>query len=236
MTIMEDTAPIQSQPGRKKIMRASPPNGRLQNLPGSGFRPAGSQQVGNDEQWLIQSARQGSLDAFNQLVTLYQDMVFHQAYRMLGEGQAADDATQEAFISAYRNLNTYRGGSFRAWLSRIVTNLSYDELRRRKARPTIPFEVQDSYGEEIESPDWATAPEETPEERLLQSEMEDTIQACLNRLPPEHRSILVMVDMLGLEYGEAAEALGRPIGTVKSRLARARTRMRAILKTAYSSW
>jgi RNA polymerase sigma-70 factor (ECF subfamily) len=65
--------------------------------------------------------------------------------------------------------------------------------------------------------------------------MEDTIQVCLNRLPPEHRSILVLIDMLGLEYGEAAEALGRPIGTVKSRLARARNRMRSILQSAYSS-
>jgi RNA polymerase sigma-70 factor (ECF subfamily) len=197
--------------------------------------PNQSQPTRNDEQWLIRSARQGNLEAFNQLVSLYQDMVYHQAYRMLGERQSADDAAQEAFISAYRNLATYRGGSFRAWLSRIVTNLSYDELRRRKARPTVSFEVHDSYGDEIESPDWATAKEETPEERLLQSELEDTIQACLNRLPPEHRIILVMVDMLGLEYGEAAEALGRPIGTVKSRLARARNRMRSILKSAYTS-
>jgi RNA polymerase sigma-70 factor (ECF subfamily) len=191
------------------------------------------QAGGDEERGLIHSASQGNLDAFNQLVHLYQDMVYHQAYRMLGESQAADDATQEAFISAFRNLSTYRGGSFRAWLSRIVTNLSYDELRRRKARPTVPYEIQDSYGEEIESPEWTTSQEGTPEDHLLQTEMEATIQACLKRLPPEHRSILVMVDMLGLEYGEAAEALGRPIGTVKSRLARARTRMRAILKSAY---
>ena len=229
MTIMDKTSPIQSQPGKPKKTGASSRNGRPHPL------PADRQRSGNEEQWLIHSARQGNLDSFNQLVLLYQDMVYHQAYRMLGECQAADDAAQETFISAYRNLSTYRGGSFRAWLSRIVTNLSYDELRRRKAKPTIPFEIHDSYGEEIESPDWATDREETPEERLLQSELEDTIQFCLNRLPDEHRSVLVMVDMLGLEYGEAAEALGRPIGTVKSRLARARTRMRSILKSAYSS-
>jgi RNA polymerase sigma-70 factor (ECF subfamily) len=235
MTIMEETAPMQSQPGKREINGVPSPNGHPHILPGGGSLPAGSHPVGNNEQWLIQSARQGNFDSFNQMVTLYQDMVYHQAYRMLGESQAADDATQEAFISAYRNLASYRGGSFRAWLSRIVTNLSYDELRRRKAKPTIPFEIQDSYGEEIESPDWATDQEETPEERLLRSELEDTIQVCLNRLPPEHRSILVLIDMLGLEYGEAAEALGRPIGTVKSRLARARNRMRSILQSAYSS-
>jgi RNA polymerase sigma-70 factor, ECF subfamily len=234
MTNMDETAPIPSQPGRRKRSNTSPPKGRPYALPGDGFHPAG-QQADYDEQRLILSARQGNLDSFNQLVLHYQDMVYHQAYRMLGEGQAADDAAQEAFISAYRNLATYRGGSFRAWLSRIVTNMSYDELRRRKARPTIPFEIHDTYGEEIESPDWATDPEGTPEERLLHTEMEDTIQSCLNRLHPEHRSILVMVDMLGLEYGEAAAALGRPIGTVKSRLARARNRMRSILRSTYST-
>lgn len=232
--MMGETARMQSQPGRRKRTTVSSSDGRPQDFKDNGFLPAG-QQADYDESRLILAARRGDLEAFNQLVLRYQDMVYHQAYRMLGEGQAADDAVQEAFISAYRSLATYRGGSFRAWLSRIVTNLSYDELRRRRARPTIPFEIHDTYGEEIESPDWATDREETPEERLLQTELEATIQSCLNRLPQEHRSILVMVDMLGFEYGEAAEALGRPIGTVKSRLARARNRMRTILKSAFPS-
>jgi RNA polymerase sigma factor (sigma-70 family) len=232
---MDKTAPIPIQPDRGKPADAYTPNGRPNRSPAHGFLPASLPNPASEEQRLIHSARHGNLDSFNQLVLLYQDMVYHQAYRMLGDGQAADDAVQEAFISAYRNLSTYRGGSFRAWLSRIVTNLSYDELRRRKARPVVPFEIQDAYGEEIESPDWATDLEETPEERLLHAEFSDHIQACLNRLPPEHRNILILVDMLGLEYGEAAEVLGRPIGTVKSRLARARTRMRAILQSGYPS-
>ena len=92
-----------------------------------------------DEPALIQSALDGDLDAFNRLVLAYQDMVYNQAYRMLGESQTAQDATQDAFIAAYRKLHTYRGGSFRAWLLRIVTNLCYDELRRRKRRPVTPL-------------------------------------------------------------------------------------------------
>jgi len=77
-------------------------------------------------------------------VLVYQDLVYNQAYRMIGEADAAEDATQDAFISAFRNLGSYRGGSFRAWLLRIVTNLCYDELRRRKRRPTVPLEPTDT--------------------------------------------------------------------------------------------
>ena len=88
-----------------------------------------------DETRLIQDAQHGDIDAFNRLVLAYQDMVYNQAYRVMGEPFAADDATQEAFISAYRKIKTYRGGSFKAWLLRIVTNACYDELRRRKRRP-----------------------------------------------------------------------------------------------------
>src|SRR5512143_4025106 len=107
-----------------------------------------------DETALIQAARQGDLDAFNRLVLAYQDQVYAQAYRMMGEMEAAEDATQEAFISAFRSIQSYRGGSFRAWLLRIVTNASYDELRRRQRRPTTPLEPVDADEEEIESPQW----------------------------------------------------------------------------------
>jgi RNA polymerase sigma-70 factor (ECF subfamily) len=190
------------------------------------------QQTVADQAGLICSAQQGNLDSFNQLVLLYQDMAYHQAYRMLGDSQSADDAVQEAFISAYRNLRSFRGGSFRAWLSRIVTNICYDELRRRRSRPISPFELQDSFGEEIESPEWAADNGDTPEEQLLRAELGATLERCLELLPLGHRAVLVMVDILGFEYAEAAGALGLPIGTVKSRLARARTQMRALLASA----
>lgn len=94
-----------------------------------------------NEQTLIRQALRGSLDAFNTLVLAYQDgETYSAAYRIMGESASAADATQETFITAYRRLSTYRGGSFRAWLLRIATNTCYDELRRRKRRPASSLE------------------------------------------------------------------------------------------------
>jgi RNA polymerase sigma-70 factor (ECF subfamily) len=183
-----------------------------------------------DESYLIQSARQGDLDAFNRLVLAYQDMVYSHTYRMLGEPAPAEDAAQEAFISAYRNLPGYRGGSFKAWLMRIATNACYDELRRRKRRPTTPLEPMDNEDEEIETPRWAADPGETPEDAAQRQELNQALQRCLADLPNEFRSAVLLVDVHGMDYAEAAQASGAPVGTMKSRLARARLRMRECLK------
>jgi RNA polymerase sigma-70 factor (ECF subfamily) len=183
-----------------------------------------------DEAALITAAVQGDLNAFNRLVLTYQDIVFNQAYRMIGDPHAAEDAAQEAFISAYRNLKVYRGGSFRAWLLRIVTNASYDELRRRKRRPTTPLEPVDADEEEIESPTWLADPGETPETRTERSELNNAIQNCLEGLSPEFRAAVILVDVQGLDYDEAASAVGTPVGTIKSRLARGRERLRDCLQ------
>jgi RNA polymerase sigma factor (sigma-70 family) len=183
-----------------------------------------------DELSLISAAKKGDLDSFNCLVLSYQDQVFSHAYRMMGEEEAAADATQDAFISAFRNLHSFRGGSFRAWLFRIVTNACYDELRRRKRRPSTSLEPLDDAGEEIESPAWLADPSDTPEQRIERLELEKGIQRCLDDLPDDFRAVVVMVDVNGLDYVEAAESIGKPVGTVKSRLARARGRMRDCLK------
>jgi RNA polymerase sigma-70 factor (ECF subfamily) len=183
-----------------------------------------------DENALIQDARQGDLDAFNRLILAYQDRVYNQAYRVLGESQAADDATQEAFISAYKNLRSFRGGSFRAWLLRIVTNACYDELRRRKRRPTTPLEPVDESGDEIESPHWIADPGELPEDNVVRGELGKAIQHCLDELPTDFRVVVVLVDVQGMDYLEAADTIGKPLGTIKSRLARGRTRMRECLQ------
>jgi RNA polymerase sigma-70 factor (ECF subfamily) len=183
-----------------------------------------------DEVELIQYAQQGDLDAFNRLVLTYQDMVFNQAYRVIGEPDAAEDATQEAFISAYRKLHTYRGGSFKAWLLRIVTNACYDELRRRKRRPTTPLEPTDDFDEEIESPYWLAADGEAPEDRALRAELSEAIQHCLNDLSNDFRTVVILVDIQGMDYAEAADVMGTPLGTIKSRLARARRGMRHCLQ------
>jgi RNA polymerase sigma-70 factor (ECF subfamily) len=183
-----------------------------------------------DEIALINDARQGDLDAFNRLVLAYQDRVYSQAYRVLNDPQGADDATQEAFISAYKNLRSFRGGSFRAWLLRIVTNACYDELRRRKRKPTTSLEPLDDSGDEIESPHWIADPGELPEENVIRAELGKAIQNCLEKLPVDFRVVMVLVDVQGMDYLEAADVVGKPLGTVKSRLARARSRMRDCLQ------
>jgi RNA polymerase sigma-70 factor (ECF subfamily) len=183
-----------------------------------------------DEVALIEAARQGDLDSFNRLVLAYQDIVFNQAYRIMGEPEPAEDATQEAFISAFRNLRSYRGGSFRAWLLRIVTNSCYDELRRRQRRPTTPLEPLDAEDEEVESPHWLADPEQSPEDEVERAELERALKHCLDGLPEEFRTVVILVDIQGLDYSEAGESVGRPVGTVKSRLARARLRLRDCLQ------
>jgi RNA polymerase sigma-70 factor (ECF subfamily) len=183
-----------------------------------------------DEAGLIQDAQQGNLDAFNRLILAYQDRVYNQAFRVLGEYQSADDATQEAFISAYKNIRSFRGGSFRAWLLRIVTNACYDELRRKKRRPTTPLEPVDDEGDEIESPHWIADPGELPEDNVARSELANAIQDCLDQLSEDFRVVVVLVDVQGLDYLEASEVIGKPLGTIKSRLARARNRMKDCLQ------
>lgn len=183
-----------------------------------------------DENSLIQSAKKGDLDAFNRLVLAYQDVVYNQAYRVLGDQQLADDATQDTFIAAFNNLRKFRGGSFKAWLLRIVTNTCYDELRRQKRRPTTPLEPLDDSGDEIESPHWLIDNIELPEDQIERDELSNAIQHCLDKLPVDFRVVVALVDIQGMDYAEAAAVIGTPLGTVKSRLARARLRLRDCLQ------
>jgi RNA polymerase sigma-70 factor (ECF subfamily) len=187
--------------------------------------------MGVDEVALVQAAQRGDLDAFNRLVLAYQDMAFNLACRMLDDDDAAEDASQVAFLNAYRSLGSYRGGSFRAWVLRMVTNTCYDELRRRKRRPTTPLEPLDAdEDEEIESPSWLADDSPTPEQELDQAELDKAVQHCLNDLPEDFRAVVVMVDVEGLDYQEVAQAIGKPLGTIKSRLARARIKLRHCLQ------
>jgi RNA polymerase sigma-70 factor (ECF subfamily) len=183
-----------------------------------------------DESYLIETAQRGDLDSFNRLVLAYQDFVYNQAYRIMGDEAAASDAVQEAFVAAYQNIRTFRGGSFRAWLFRIVTNACYDEIRQRKRRPNTPLEPLDDAGEEIESPQWLADPNEGPEEAMLRAQLAGAIQHCLDGLPQEYRVVAVLVDVQGMDYNEAAQVIRKPLGTVKSRLARARLRLRDCLQ------
>jgi RNA polymerase sigma-70 factor (ECF subfamily) len=183
-----------------------------------------------DEIALISSAQRGDLDAFNTLVLTYQDILFNTALRILGDGELAADATQDAFLSAFRGLNSFRGGSFKAWLLRTVTNACYDELRRRKRRPTTPLEPDNEEGDTMDAPRWAADPSRSPEEQHEAEELEHAIQHCLENLPVEFRAVVVMADIQGLDYTEVAAAIRAPLGTIKSRLARARLRLRECLQ------
>ena len=182
-----------------------------------------------NESDLISRAQRGDLDAFNDLILLHQDALFNIALRTLGDEDRAADAVQEALISAFRSLHTFHGGSFRAWLARTVVNKCYDDYRRTSRHPSIPLTpIVD--GEEIEEGLWLRDPSPSLEERFDNSELDETLQRCMKNLPFASRAVLALVDVDGLSYEEAAAALRVPVGTVKSRLARARAAMRLSLQ------
>jgi len=180
-----------------------------------------------DEVALIRQAKEGDVPAFNRLVMEYQQAVYNVAYRIMGEPQAAEDVTQEAFISAYKSLRRFRGGSFKAWLMRIATNGCYDELRRRKRRPQSSL---DELTEDNESFDFMRSPNEGPEAHRQKVELVQAIEHCLGSLPEDQRIAAVLCDVEGYDYKEIAEITSVSLGTVKSRMSRARARMRDCLQ------
>ncbi len=180
----------------------------------------------SNEQTLIQSAQRGDLEAFNALIVQYQNAAFSLAYRIMGETSSANDAAQEAMITAYRRLDTFRGGSFKAWLLRIVTNRCYDELRRRKRQRQTTF--SDLTPEDADEPPLADE-SDTPEEIAQSRELQREVQRCINRLNADQKLVLVLCDIEGLDYGEISEQVGATLGTVKSRLSRARASVRDCL-------
>jgi RNA polymerase sigma-70 factor (ECF subfamily) len=180
--------------------------------------------VSADEGQLVQSSRKGDLGAFNTLVQIYQRQVYNLCLRMVGSA-AAEDAAQEAFITAYRRLSSFRGGSFRAWLLRIAANICCDELRRRRSRPAASLEAALEAGSPADVP----SPLANPEEEALRRELARHLQQGLATLPTEQRLAIILRDIHGLSYEELAEALGCSLGTVKSRIARGRARMRQYL-------
>lgn len=175
---------------------------------------------------LVNKAARGDLDAFNQLVLKHQDLAYRHALSMLSDSWLAEEVVQEGFIKAFQNMPGFRGGSFRAWLMRIVTNTAYDVLRRSSKRPTQPLFPDDDDGEEMESPHWMTDPSAKVEEAVVWGEDAKLVYQGLDELPVIYREILTLVDLQDFDYEEAAQALNIPLGTVKSRLARARMQMK----------
>jgi RNA polymerase sigma-70 factor (ECF subfamily) len=174
----------------------------------------------------LDRARRGDLAAFNQLVQEHEGIVLNLCLRLLGQRQAAEDAAQEAFISAWRNLANLRGDAFRPWLLRIAASLCTDELRRRQRRPSASLDVALEAG--VPEP---ADPEPSPESSLLSGEMRGQIEKALLEVPEDQRLALVLCDVQGLDYAEIAIVMKTSLGTVKSRIARGRARLRqALLK------
>ena len=174
--------------------------------------------------YLIERARDGDLDAFNDLVTAYQDHLYALVVRMVPDRDQAADAVQEAFFSAYRNLHAFRGGSVRSWLSRICVNAAMDAQRAKKRRPVQPYP-------EFEDESWQPpAGEEADPVRIaLTSERSRVLRDALARITDDQRAAIVLFDVEGYDYAEIADMTGVSLGTVKSRIHRGRLAMRALL-------
>jgi len=179
----------------------------------------------------VAAAQRGDSVAFNQLVIAHQELAFNVALRLVGDADSAADVTQDAFLSAYRHLDQFKGGSFRSWLLRIVTNASYDVLRgrRHKTRQSLDEMIEES---SFDVPDSG----ELPETVTLRHEFLEKLQVGLATLPVDQRAVLVLYDIHGLSYEEIGVALETTLGTVKSRLNRARSRLRDYLMQHPELW
>jgi RNA polymerase sigma-70 factor, ECF subfamily len=181
----------------------------------------------NEETDLVRRCQKGDLSAFDVLMQMYEKKVYSLCYRMARDPDDAADLAQEAFLKVYRALPSFKGQSlFSTWLFRIVTNTCLDERRRRSSRPSTvsldkPLETEE--GEMT-----LTLPDNSPDPltSAVESELQAEIKHLLTMLPAEQRLVLVMRDLEGYSYMEIAESLNLTMGTVKSRLNRARSRLR----------
>ena len=173
----------------------------------------------NNEQDILRRAQQGDSEAFRLLVEAYQTQVYRLALRMCGEA-AADDVTQEAFLAAWRALPAFRGTCrFSTWLYRLTTNAAIDCLRREKRHR----DADDLDG--VELPDGG----DTPQEAAERTETQTAVRSALSALSDEHRQVLLLRYMQEMDYGEIAVALDISEGTVKSRINRAKARLKELL-------
>lgn len=180
------------------------------------------------EQDLVARAKAGDQDAFEQLVLDNQNKVYSLALRMAGDREEAADLAQEAFLKAWQGLPAFQGdSSFATWVYRLTANVCIDFLRKqRRRKETAPaVSLDDEHAGWAEPADWA----QDPQRRLEQAEVSQAVDRGLSALPDHHRQILVLRELSGLSYQEIGQALDLDMGTVKSRIARARLALRAIL-------
>jgi len=173
---------------------------------------------------LVEQSLAGNLEAFNQIVALYQDYLFSLVVRVVNDRDSAADAVQEAFFSCYRNLDRFRGDSFRSWLTRIALNAATDILRYRKRRPADPFP-------EWEDEAWQPPAdvEESPERQQMRRESSRMLAKAMGQITDDQRKAILLYDVEGFDYQEIADMTGVSLGTVKSRIHRGRLALRDIL-------
>lgn len=181
----------------------------------------------------LKAAQRGEVAAFNTLVEAYQRQVFNICYRTLGNIEDAADATQEALLSAYRGLKTFNGpaAGLRSWLLRIAVNQCYDQLRRQRRRPVESLDAPGprELDQDIGAAQRVVDPSPGPEQSSLSAETARQVQDAIDRLPADQRLAVVLCDVQGLSYDEAARIMSVELGTVKSRLSRARSQLRVML-------
>ena len=178
-----------------------------------------------DEQDLISRSKSGDVEAFNLLVEQYQRMVYNLALRMLGNAEAAEDASQDTFISAYKAIGKFRGGSFKSWVLRIAANSCHDKLRVARRYRVVSLDTLLLEPDELHQAN----NNESPEDYALRRELGRFLNEGLTHLPEDQRLVVILSDVQGLSYEEVAQATGSSLGTVKSRLNRGRTRLRDFL-------
>ena len=179
---------------------------------------------------LFKKAQKGDLEAFEGLIKAYERLIYNAAYKMIPNPQDAEDISQEVIIKVYKSISKCAGAaSFKSWLFRIINNTCIDEIRRRKGKTNLSLDTD--YGEDSghrENP--VLRDESTPETEFLRKDMNENIQSAINKLPPDYKAVIIMRDINGLSYDEVASALGINMGTVKSRIARARKKLKDELK------
>jgi RNA polymerase sigma-70 factor (ECF subfamily) len=179
-----------------------------------------------EDQRLIGECLQGRPAAFGELVRRYQDRLYNTAYRLTGNAEDAQDVVQEAFLNAYQSLGSFKGDSlFFTWLYRIAVNTAISLKRKQR----VALSIHGGPGQEggVEPADRSEA--SRPDHPLEQAEEDRRVQRALDRLSPEHRAVLVLKEIEGQKYEAMAETLGVPIGTIRSRLHRARLELRELL-------
>jgi RNA polymerase sigma-70 factor (ECF subfamily) len=185
---------------------------------------------------LVKRCQAGNSEAFDELVTRYRTRVFGMIYNMVHSEQDAWDLAQDSFVKAWKSMGRFRGqSSFYTWIYRIVMNVTIDWLRKKQVKSGTEFD--DSIQLKEVEPGSRTVPqaEALPSEHMEQTEIRGEIDKAIAQLSPEHRAVILMKEIEGMQYHEIAEALGCSIGTVMSRLFYARKKLQNLLKDCYEN-